>query len=66
MRDDDEPAPRPKRLREAALEPLAVAELESYIAELKGEIARAEGEIARKVRHRGAADAFFKSGDRRE
>jgi uncharacterized small protein (DUF1192 family) len=62
MRDDDEPSPRPKRLQELRLEPLAVAELEAYIAELRAEIARAEAEIGRKRSHRSAADAFFKSG----
>jgi uncharacterized small protein (DUF1192 family) len=62
MHDDDEPRPVPRRLTELRLDPLAVAELESYIAELRAEIARAEAEIARKRSHRNAADAFFKLG----
>ncbi len=62
MHDDDEPAPKPRRLQELRLDPLAVAELESYIAELRTEITRTEAEIARKRSHRSAADAFFKLG----
>ena len=62
MHDDDEPRPVPRRLQELRLDPLAVAELESYIAELRAEIARAEAEIGRKRSHRSAADAFFKLG----
>jgi len=60
MHDDDEAAPKPRRLQELRLDPLAVAELESYIVELRAEIARAEAEIGRKRSHRSAADAFFK------
>jgi uncharacterized small protein (DUF1192 family) len=62
MLDEDEPRPKPRRLQEARLEPLAVAELESYVAELRAEIARAEAEIGRKRGHRSAAEAFFKLG----
>jgi uncharacterized small protein (DUF1192 family) len=62
MHDDDEPRPKPRRVQELRLEPLAVAELEDYIAELRVEIGRAEAEIARKRSHRSAADAFFKLG----
>ena len=62
MHDDDEPRPKPRRVQELRLEPLAVAELEDYIAELRVEIGRAEAEIARKRSHRNAADAFFKLG----
>ncbi len=62
MHDDDEPRPKPRRLQEARLDPLAVAELEDYIAELRAEIGRAEAEIGRKRSHRSAADAFFKPG----
>jgi uncharacterized small protein (DUF1192 family) len=62
MHDDDEPTPKPRRLAELRLDPLAVAELESYIAELRAEIARTEAEIGRKRSHRSAADAFFKRG----
>ena len=62
MFDDDEPKPKPRRLTELRLDPLGVAELESYIEELRGEIARAEAEIGRKRGHRSAADAFFKLG----
>ena len=61
MLDEDEPRPRPKRLQELRLDPLAVAELEDYIGELRAEIARAEAEIGRKRSHRSAADAFFKT-----
>ena len=60
MQDDDEPRPKPRRVAEIRLEPLAVAELEDYIAELRAEIGRAEAEIGRKNAHRGAADAFFR------
>jgi uncharacterized small protein (DUF1192 family) len=62
MHDDDEPRPKPRRLQELRLEPLAVAELDDYIGELRAEIARVEAEIARKRSHRNAADAFFKLG----
>jgi uncharacterized small protein (DUF1192 family) len=62
MRDDDEPVPRPRRLQELRLDPLAVTELEDYIAELRAEIARVEAEIGRKRSHRSAADAFFRLG----
>jgi len=62
MHDDDEPRPVPRRLQELRLDPLAVAELDSYIGELRAEIARTEAEIARKRSHRSAADAFFKLG----
>ena len=55
MQDDDEPRPKPRRVAEIRLEPLAVAELEDYIAELRAE-------IGRKRSHRSAADAFFKLG----
>jgi uncharacterized small protein (DUF1192 family) len=62
MHDDDEPKPKPRRLEELRLDPLAVAELEDYIAELRAEIVRVEAEIGRKRSHRSAADAFFKLG----
>jgi uncharacterized small protein (DUF1192 family) len=62
MHDDDEPRPVPRRVQPLLLDPLAVAELESYIAELRAEIVRAEAEIVRKRSHRSAADAFFKLG----
>jgi uncharacterized small protein (DUF1192 family) len=62
MHDDDEPKPKARRLQELRLDPLGIAELESYIAELRAEITRAEAEIGRKRSHRGAADAFFKLG----
>ena len=59
--DDDEDLPKPKsRLPKLVLDPLGIAELQSYIVELKEEIIRVEGEIARKQNHRGAADAFFR------
>jgi len=41
------------------LDPLGVAELQTYIAELRQEIARAEVEIGRKQSHRSAADNVF-------
>ncbi len=62
MFDDDEPKPKPRRLTALPLDPLGVAELESYIDELRAEIVRAEAEIGRKRGHRSAADAFFKLG----
>jgi uncharacterized small protein (DUF1192 family) len=62
MHDDDEPKPKPRRLPDLRLEPLAVTELEQYTAELRSEISRVETEIARKRSHRSAADAFFKLG----
>jgi uncharacterized small protein (DUF1192 family) len=62
MHDDDEPQPKPRRLVELRLDPLAVAELEDYVAELRAEMTRVEAEIGRKRSHRSAADAFFKLG----
>lgn len=62
MHDDDEPKPKPRRVQDVRLEPLAVAELEDYIGELRAEIVRVEAEIGRKRSHRSAADAFFKLG----
>lgn len=60
--DDDENVPRtPKsRLQKLLLDPLGIAELQSYIEELKGEILRVEAEIARKQSHRSSADAVFR------
>jgi uncharacterized small protein (DUF1192 family) len=60
--DDEDDLPRaPKsRLPKLVLDPLGIAELQSYIAELKEEIVRAEAEITRKQGHRGAADAIFR------
>jgi uncharacterized small protein (DUF1192 family) len=60
--DDDDNLPRtPKsRLPKLLLDPLGIAELQSYIAELKDEIARAEAEITRKQTHRSSADAIFR------
>ena len=56
--DEDLPRPRP-RLVTPPLDPLGVAELQTYIAELRQEIARAEVEIGRKQSHRSAADNVF-------
>ena len=61
MIEDDESAPRPKRLQPLNLYSLGGAEMAAYIAELQAEIARVEAEIARKRGHRSAADAFFRS-----
>ena len=59
LTDDEEPRPK-HRLITPPLDPLGVAELQSYIAELQAEIARAEAAIARKQDHRSAADSVFK------
>ncbi len=57
----EEEVPRPKaRLVTLPLDPLGVAELQTYIAELRQEIVRAEVEIARKHDHRSAADNVFR------
>lgn len=60
--DDDDNLPKvPKsRVQKLLLDPLGLAELQSYIEELKDEIARAEAEIARKQTHRSSADAVFR------
>jgi len=59
MQDGD--APRPKlSLQTPPLDPLGMAELQSYIAALQAEIARAEAAIARKQDHRAAADSVFR------
>ncbi len=57
--DEDLPKPR-ARLVTPPLDPLGVAELQTYIAELQQEIIRAEREIARKQDHRSAADNVFR------
>lgn len=57
----EEELPRPKaRLVTPPLDPLGVAELQTYIAELQQEIVRAKNEIARKQDHRSAADSVFR------
>ena len=55
--DEERPTARPGPRN---LEPMSVAELESYIAGLEAEIARARAQIAAKQRVRGGADALFK------
>lgn len=58
---NDDEAPRPKtRLATPPLDPLGVAELQSYINELRNEITRAEDAITRKLSHRNAADSVFR------
>ena len=56
---EDGPRPQPK-LAAPPLDPLGVAELQSYITELRAEIARAEAIIARKQDHRSTADNVFR------
>lgn len=57
----EEELPRPKaRLVTPPLDPLGVAELQTYIDELRQEIMRAENEITRKQDHRSAADSVFR------
>ena len=57
--DEDGPRPQPK-LAAPPLDPLGVAELQSYITELRAEIARAEATIVRKQDHRSTADSVFR------
>jgi uncharacterized small protein (DUF1192 family) len=64
MTDEDMPTPRPHRLVAHPLGAWDVAELREYIEELRAEIARVEAAVARKLDHRTAAEAFFKSGPR--
>lgn len=57
----DEDASRPiARLVTPPLDPLGVAELQSYINELRNEISRAEDAITRKLGHRSTADSIFR------
>jgi uncharacterized small protein (DUF1192 family) len=56
--EDLEPRKPAPKLRD--LEPLSVAELETYIEEMKAEIKRVEAKIEAKRSHLGAAAAFFK------
>jgi len=58
--DTDDLEPRQKKPQLRNLEPLSIAELESYIAELKAEIVRTESAIAEKQAHRAAMDGLFK------
>ncbi len=59
--DMDELEPKTKKPQKRNLEPLGVAELETYIAELREEIARVEADMARKRKHLAAAEGLFKS-----
>ncbi len=61
MIEDEEVRPaRKNRLDILPLDPLSVADLQSYISELQAEIARAEAAIEKKDGARGFADSFFK------
>lgn len=60
MFDDDLPL-KSKSSQTKNLEPMSLAELESYIVCLKDEITRAEAEISRKSAHMNAASSLFKS-----
>ncbi len=61
MIEDEEVRPaRRHRLEILPLDPLSVADLQSYISELRAEITRAEAAIAKKDGARGVADSFFK------
>jgi uncharacterized small protein (DUF1192 family) len=62
MTEEEElPIRKRRRLERLALDTLGIEELRDYIGELRDEIARVEADIDGKQRHRGAADAFFKS-----
>lgn len=59
--DEEDLQPRTARPKPRDLEPLSIEALEGYIGELEAEIARVRAAIEVKRRHRGAADAFFKT-----
>ncbi len=62
MLDDDDIPKKLKSLR--SLDPLSLAELESYIAEMEAEIARVRTEISKKQSHAEAAVALFRLPER--
>jgi uncharacterized small protein (DUF1192 family) len=59
--DDDEPVRKKARLEPLKLDTLSIDELNEYIGELEREIERCRADIAAKQKHRGAAEALFKS-----
>ncbi len=62
MIEDEEVRPvRKSRLEILPLDPLSVADLQSYISELKAEMTRVEAVIEKKEGARGFADSFFRS-----
>ncbi len=61
MTDEDMPRPRAQRLVAHPLGTWDVADLREYIEELRAEITRVEAAVARKLDHRHAAEAFFRS-----
>jgi len=58
--DDEDLRPLKAKPAPKNLDPISVAELESYIAELESEIGRARAEIERKRKIRGGAEALFR------
>ncbi len=58
--DPEELEPKKTKTAPRNLEPLSVAELESYIGELEVEIARARSAIAAKRNQRAGAESLFR------
>ena len=58
--DTDDLEPRKAKPQPKNLEPMSVAELESYIDELESEIDRVRADIAKKSKHRAGAESLFK------
>ena len=58
--DPEDLEPQRKKPPPRNLEPLSIAELESYIGELEGEIARARQAIEAKRKQRGGAESLFR------
>lgn len=58
--DPEDIEPRTAKPKPRDLEPLSVAELESYIGDLEAEIGRARAAIAAKRNERAGAEALFR------
>jgi uncharacterized small protein (DUF1192 family) len=58
--DPEDLEPRQKKPALKPLDPLSIAELESYIAELEAEITRVRAAIAAKQAVRSGADSLFR------